>query len=138
MCKSLFLGGVSHRFPELRFLFLEGGVGWARSLLADLTGHWEKRSLDGLARDSDPRLADVDLFLELSRQYGGSLWRETTRDELARRWAVNPEDPTDSFARLPIVSKDELQRLFVERFYFGCEGDDPVIASAFDAVRATW
>ncbi len=39
VCKSLFLGGVSQRFPELRFLFLEGGVGWARSLLADLAGH---------------------------------------------------------------------------------------------------
>lgn len=135
VCKSLFLGGVSLRFPELRFLFLEGGVGWARSLLADLTGHWEKRSLDGLARDSDPRLADADLFLDLYRQHGGSLWRETTRDELAQRWAVNPEDPTDSFARLPVASKEELQRLFVERFYFGCEGDDPVTASAFDAAR---
>src|SRR5215211_7427805 len=135
ICKSLFLGGVSQRFPELRFLFLEGGVGWARSLLADLTGHWEKRSLEGLARDSDPRLADVDLFLELARQYGGSVWRETTREELARRWAVDPEDPTDSFVRLPVTSKDELQQLFVERFYFGCEADDPVTASAFDAAR---
>ena len=100
VCKSLFLGGVSQRFPELRFLFLEGGVGWARSLLADLTGHWEKRSLDGLATDSDPRLADLDLFLDLYRRYGGSLWRRTTRDELAQRWDVHPEDPSDSFARL--------------------------------------
>jgi len=73
--------------------------------------------------------------LHLYRQYGGSLWRETTRDELVRRWDVNPEDPSDSFARLPVASKDELQRLFVDRFYFGCEGDDPVTASAFDAVR---
>jgi predicted TIM-barrel fold metal-dependent hydrolase len=135
VCKSLFLGGVSHRFPELRFLFLEGGVGWARSLLADLTSHWEKRSLDGLARDSDPRLADPDLFLELYREYGGSLWRETTRAELAQRWQAHPEDPSDSFADLPVTTKDELQRLFVERFYFGCEGDDPVTASAFDSVH---
>jgi predicted TIM-barrel fold metal-dependent hydrolase len=135
VCKSLFLGGVSHRFPELRFLFLEGGVGWARSLLADLTGHWEKRSLDGLARDSDPRLADVDLFLELYERYGGTLRRDTTREELARRWEVHPEDPSDSFARLPVTSTDELQRLFVERFFFGCEGDDPVTASAFDVIR---
>ena len=26
--RSLFFGGVPHRFPELRFGFLEGGVGW--------------------------------------------------------------------------------------------------------------
>ena len=135
ICKSLFLGGVSQRFPELRFLFLEGGVGWARSLLADLTSHWEKRSLEGLARDSDPRLVDVDLFSELSAQYGGSLWRETPRDELARRWDVHPEDPTDSFARVTVTSAGELQRLFVDRFYFGCEADDPVMASAFDTLR---
>jgi hypothetical protein len=36
---------------------------------------------------------------------------------------------------LPVASKDELQRLFVDRFYFGCEGDDPVTTSAFDAAR---
>jgi predicted TIM-barrel fold metal-dependent hydrolase len=135
ICKSLFLGGVSQRFPDLRFLFLEGGVGWARSLLADLTSHWEKRSLAALARDSDPRLADVDLFLDLYRQYGGTLWRTTTREELAKRWAVDPEDPTDSFACLQVASADELRRLFVDRFYFGCEGDDPVMPSAFDATR---
>jgi predicted TIM-barrel fold metal-dependent hydrolase len=135
ICKSLFLGGVSQRFPELRFLFLEGGVGWARSLLADLTSHWEKRSLEGLARDSDPRLADADLFLELYRRYGGSLWRSTTHDELARRWDVHTEDPTDSFSRVHLSTAGELRQLFVDRFYFGCEGDDPVMPSAFDAMR---
>ncbi len=135
VCKSLFLGGVSQRFPELRFIFLEGGVGWARSLLADLTGHWEKRSLAGLARESDPRLADVDLFRDLYRRHGGSLWRETSREELSHRWKVHPEDPTDCFERLQVSSRDELQQLFVERFYFGCEGDDPVTASAFDGRR---
>ena len=31
--------------------------------------------------------------------------------------------------RLPVETRDELQRLFVERFYFGCEGDDPVTGS---------
>jgi hypothetical protein len=36
---------------------------------------------------------------------------------------------------LPVETADELQRLFVDRFYFGCEGDDPVTASAFDAAR---
>src|SRR5262249_28855629 len=100
VCKGLFLGGVSRRFPELRFLFLEGGVGWARSLLADLTGHWEKRSLEGLPRESDPRLADVDLFLHLYQQYGGSLWRPPSREQLARRSELRLRDPTDSFPHL--------------------------------------
>src|SRR5438067_451574 len=35
--KAIFLGGVTRRFPELRFAFLEGGVGWASQLFgADL------------------------------------------------------------------------------------------------------
>jgi predicted TIM-barrel fold metal-dependent hydrolase len=134
-CKSLFLGGVSQRFRDLRFLFLEGGVGWARSLLADLTSHWEKRSLEGLARDSDPRLADAELFLELYREHGGTLRQPMSVDDLAARWAVHPEDPTDSFAGVDLATKDELRRLFVEPFYFGCEGDDPLMPAAFDAAR---
>jgi predicted TIM-barrel fold metal-dependent hydrolase len=135
VCKSLFLGGVSLSFPELRFLFLEGGVGWARSLLADLTSHWEKRSLAGLAAFADPRLADADLFYELAQEYGGTLGQAITRASLDRRWEIHPEDPTDSFARLPVATKDELRALFVDRFYFGCEGEDPVMPSAFDAER---
>jgi hypothetical protein len=57
------------------------------------------------------------------------------REELARRWDVHPEDPTDSFERLHVSTSRELQDLFVDRFYFGCEGDDPVMPSAFDALR---
>src|SRR5207245_10347611 len=45
VCKALFLGGVTRRFPQLKFAFLEGGVGWACQLYADLIGHWEKRNL---------------------------------------------------------------------------------------------
>jgi predicted TIM-barrel fold metal-dependent hydrolase len=39
LCKSLFLGGVTARFPGLHFAFLEGGAGWACSLFADLVAH---------------------------------------------------------------------------------------------------
>jgi predicted TIM-barrel fold metal-dependent hydrolase len=37
-CRSLFLGGVTRRFPRLRFAFLEGGVAWACQLYSDLVG----------------------------------------------------------------------------------------------------
>src|SRR5437899_5205703 len=43
VAKSLFLGGVTRRFPDLRFGFLEGGSGWACQLFADLIEHWERR-----------------------------------------------------------------------------------------------
>ena len=44
VAKALFFGGVTRRFPDLNFAFLEGGVGWACMLYADLIGHWEKRN----------------------------------------------------------------------------------------------
>ena len=37
--KGIFLGGVTRRFPELRFAFLEGGVGWGCQLFVDLIEH---------------------------------------------------------------------------------------------------
>src|SRR5215475_15532492 len=54
--KSLFFGGVTRRFPELNFGFLEGGVGWACSLYADLIGHWEKRHREALENTNPARL----------------------------------------------------------------------------------
>jgi predicted TIM-barrel fold metal-dependent hydrolase len=42
--KAIFLGGVTRRFPELRFAFLEGGVGWASQLFGDLSGAAPRRS----------------------------------------------------------------------------------------------
>ena len=44
VCKAIFMGGVTRRFPTLKFAFLEGGVGWACQLYADLIGHWKKRN----------------------------------------------------------------------------------------------
>ena len=69
LCKSLFLSGVTHRFPTLRFGFLEGGVAWACSLLGDLVGHWEKRNADAI-RSLDPDRLDVDALLALFDRYG--------------------------------------------------------------------
>jgi predicted TIM-barrel fold metal-dependent hydrolase len=48
VCKALFIGGVTRRFPRLKFGFLEGGVGWACSLYSDLIGHWKKRNAEAL------------------------------------------------------------------------------------------
>ena len=48
LAKSLFLGGVTRRFPSMNFAFLEGGVAWAAALYSDIVGHWEKRNLAAL------------------------------------------------------------------------------------------
>ena len=134
MCKSLFLGGVTNRFPDLRFLFLEGGVGWARSLLADLMGHWSKRNGEAIQQFNSSKV-DHARFLELYKQFAGSLYREGLTDPLGARLGPHEETDYDDFATCGVkVKKDFLDR-FVEPFYFGCEADDPITSSAFDALR---
>src|SRR5215475_4154896 len=68
-CKALFFGGVTRRFPQLRFAFLEGGVSWACALYNDLVGHWEKHNVQFLEH-FDPANLDEQLLYELCRRYG--------------------------------------------------------------------
>jgi len=134
VCKSLFLGGVTRRFPKLRFSFLEGGVGWARSLFADLIGHWEKRNIKALS-NYDPANINQELLTELSRRYGGKVLggRENVKGREVS--GMRPGDPSDDFERCAISSKDDFREIFLKPFFFGCEADDPITASAFDTRR---
>jgi predicted TIM-barrel fold metal-dependent hydrolase len=134
VCKSLFLGGVTARFPELKFLFLEGGVGWARSLLADLIGHWSKRNGEAIQQFNSARL-DRERFAELYRQYAGSLYREYIDDPLGNRFGGHEETDYDDFAKCGVKVESDFLDRFVEPFYFGCEADDPITTSAFDELR---
>jgi hypothetical protein len=69
--KAIFLGGVTRRFPELRFAFLEGGVGWASQLFGDLIEHWERRSAKALERMHPDKLDRAQL-MSLVEKYGHS------------------------------------------------------------------
>jgi predicted TIM-barrel fold metal-dependent hydrolase len=134
VCKSLFLGGVTRRFPQLRFSFLEGGVGWARSLFADLIGHWEKRNIKAMA-NYDPANINQELLAELSRRYGGKVLGDREFVKGREVAGSRPGDPSDDFAACAIDSREDFRALFVKPFFFGCEADDPITASAFDAKR---
>ena len=136
VCKSLFLGGVTRRFPDVSFAFMEGGVAWAAMLFADLLGHWEKRNVDALAT-LDPSGIDVALLGELRQEYGGKVL------ELAPAAATGaptnmatraPEDPStlDEWAACDITRAEDIRDLFVPRFFFGCEADDPMTSTAFN------
>jgi predicted TIM-barrel fold metal-dependent hydrolase len=100
LAKSLFLGGVTRRFPTLKFAFIEG-------------------------------------LKELYRQYGDE--RITSHlDQIGNGLGVinnhqqEAEDTLDDFAALNITKAEDIRDLFVNNFYFGIEGDDPTIASAFN------
>jgi predicted TIM-barrel fold metal-dependent hydrolase len=136
VCKSLFLGGVTRRFPMLKFAFLEGGVGWACTLYADLFSHWEKRGLKGL-EDTDPANLNRELLIDLYRRYGGKMMEGGRLEQAGREvglLAESREDPAmlDEFAACRIERAEDIHDLFVPHFYFGCEADDRINAWAFN------
>jgi len=135
VCKALFLGGVTRRFPRMRFAFLEGGVAWGCSVFADLISHWEKRNGKAI-QDFNPVNFDRDKMAELLKQYGGE--NMVSRLDEFERWVTRgmgsalPEE-LDDFAASKIEKKEDIRDLFVPNFYFGCESDDPTVTYAFAA-----
>ena len=68
--KAIFLGGVTRRFPDLRFAFLEGGVGWACQLFCDLIEHWERRGAKALANMDPTQARPRSCCASLVEKYG--------------------------------------------------------------------
>jgi predicted TIM-barrel fold metal-dependent hydrolase len=135
IARSLLFGGMPMRFPGLRAAFLEGGAAWAAQFYADLCSHFAKRNRDALSH-YDPRRVDRNLLARLVRDHGEpsiaaradrlseTLAFLSDRDEL--------ESDLDEWATSGIRSVDDLARIFAERWFFGCEADDPMNALAFD------
>ncbi len=136
VAKALFFGGVTRRFPDLNFAFLEGGVGWACMLYADLIGHWEKRNRQAIER-TNPNKLDRAALLQLVQKYGSRAVAEAVsrgeglEGDSHSKLTGGIEDLDDYF-RCQIGRKEDIRELFVPRFYFGCEADDPINAWAFD------
>ncbi len=129
LAKSLFLGGVTRRFPEMNFAFLEGGVGWAANLYSDIIGHWDKRNVKALRANLDPSLVDRAMLADLIAKYGPPT--KPVSGGLTDRPA-EPADMMDEWAACGIETAEDIKRLFVDRFYFGCEADDPMTSLAFN------
>ena len=132
MCKALFFGGVTHRFPTLNFAFLECGVGWACSLYNDILEHWEKRNRDAIS-ELDPQNLDMDLMMNLVAEYGAIEEAHKLQEirETLSRPQRSPEN-LDDWSRCGIESPRDIFERFVPRFYFGCEADDRMITWAFN------
>src|SRR6266566_5346915 len=135
VAKGLFLGGVTRRFPELRFGFLEGGVGWGCQLFADLIEHWERRGAKGIAY-MNPEKLDRQMLRQLVDKYG----YEEIAAELQQRdgWPMKEEDSLtgnvpalDDYAPCQITKKEDWIDLYVRPYFFGCEADDRMNAVAF-------
>jgi predicted TIM-barrel fold metal-dependent hydrolase len=132
--KGIFLGGVTRRFPELRFAFLEGGVGWASQLFGDLIEHWERRNLKAL-ENMKPEKLDRSLLMSYVEKYGYAEHAAALRE---RDGWPDPElhmtgniDNLDDFAACKITRKEDWVDLYAKPYYFGCEADDRMNAVAF-------
>jgi predicted TIM-barrel fold metal-dependent hydrolase len=132
VCKSLFLNGVTRRFPTLKFAFLEGGVGWACMLYSDLIGHWKKRNLQALD-NTNPANLDLELLTDCFRRYGTESLTAHVDQLDSLHHLLGDVEAVDDFARCDITRPADVRDLFVPNFYFGCEADDPVNAWAFRA-----
>ena len=136
VCKAIFLGGVTRRFPGLNFAFLEGGVGFACLLYADLIGHWHIRNRAAL-EDVDPGNLDVETLQRLAEQYAPAEMAEAiragtgigTRNDARTTGGI---DDLDDYAACGIQAVEDFKALFVKPFYFGCEADDSNNAWAFN------
>ena len=136
VAKAMFLGGVTRRFPKLNFAFLEGGAGWACMLYADLIGHWEKRNRQAI-ESTNPNHLNLGKLQELARKYGSTAVAEAVSRGEGLEGDSNSKmtggvEDLDDYFRCRIEKKSDLKDLFVPRFYFGCEADDPTNAWAFN------
>lgn len=130
--RSLFLGGVTHRFPQLAFGLLEGGVSWACQLYADLLGHWQKRNAKSI-HHLDPARIDTALVARLFAEYGDAHFHAGVPGLMDAFTKLEPTPPLlDEWEACGIRRETDVRDKFVPSFYFGCEADDPGVALAFD------
>jgi predicted TIM-barrel fold metal-dependent hydrolase len=133
-CRSLVFGGVPMRFPRLRFAFQEGGVAWAAALVAGIIGHWEKRNIEAI-QHYNPANLDRDLLGRLFEEYAtGGIAEQRSRLDDGLAMLSDPDElerDVEMFGESRITGVDDLLDIFANRFFFGCEADDPMNVLAF-------
>jgi len=131
VCKSLLFGGVTRRFPELRFGFLEGGAAWGIALYARLVEHWKKRNFKAMQR-LDPARIDTALLGRLVDEFGHERLKPHRDKVITHAILGERMEELDDWRDCKIARAEDIRDLFVPNFFFGCEGDDLSAAAAFD------
>lgn len=131
--KSLFFGGVFHRFPNLRAGFLEGGISWAVQMLVSLVEHYEKRGPEGL-RNLDPKGIDGETYDALLREHGRDLELREGFGNLLPKMLDTP-DVVNDFEAAGITEPGQICQQITTQAFFGCEADDPLAGLGYDLRR---
>ena len=141
-CRSLFMGGVTRRFPTLNFGLLEGGAALGRDApqrhrraLRKAQHHGpreESRSRQGRRRSIGRALRSLRRRQAHQRTYSSQpQWCGKHRSPSPPPPPPPPE-LVDEFALSGMTEVEDLRGLFCERFYFGCEADDRMQSVAFN------
>jgi predicted TIM-barrel fold metal-dependent hydrolase len=142
LAKSLFFGGVTNRFPQLRVGLLEGGAAWGSNVFTHLIDRYVKRNRNAV-QNYNPENLDQDFLYELFQQYGSDLVkdRKFTKEEIAdlafgvgfgRQFQVQKPEEIDDFALAGITKVEDIKDRWVDNFYFGNEADDRTVVQAFN------
>lgn len=129
LAKSLFLGGVTARFPDLRLALLEGGAAVGVQIYVSLVGNWLKRGGEAIAR-LNPENLDKELLVKLLVESDPALARYSG-DVLAGGQG-GMKRARDDFAAAELTSVEDIRDRFCTNFFWGCEADDPLVGVAFD------
>lgn len=140
--KALFFGGVTKRFPQLRFGLLEGGADWGAHVYIHLVDRFSKRNIKAL-QNYNPDLTNSDLLYELFEEYGADITKgySLSKEELTEsvlgssfnRFSRQPVgQELEDFAAAGIETIEDIRDRWVNKFFFGSESDDRTIATAFN------
>jgi predicted TIM-barrel fold metal-dependent hydrolase len=134
LCKSLFMAGVTRRFPRLGFAFLEcaavsnaGGLG---ILGAATCGPDQLRAWIAETRRLTDKPFGVDTLLPGELLAGCGDFDMATALRALPATGVPPAE-RDEWRLLGVDSAEELAASFSPNLYFGCEADDRTLAFAF-------
>jgi predicted TIM-barrel fold metal-dependent hydrolase len=128
LAKSLFLGGVTSRFPRLRVALLEGGAAVGVETFIGLMSTWQKRGGPAI-RTLNPDNVDRELLHKLLTDSDPRLSKYSPEQLM---WHGTMKEPRDDFAATSVTSAEDVRDLFCTPFYWGCEADDPLVGLAFD------
>ena len=120
ICKALFLGGVTRRFPKLKFAFLEGRRGMGLRTIQRSDRPLEKTQSQG-AGGHRPRQSQSRDAAHLSRATAAMAWRQAGAMEARGRVysprTADPDASLDDFEACAIERAEQIRDLFIPNFF---------------------